>query len=116
MHSERISESGTAAKQRLERMLAETVTRENASALLELRDIEDELQILMRLFADQYPVIERMRDGCPAGSVQGRKFLDEALTKVTGYQKLVKDMMQNAKETRDDVSPQTVPSTPSDIC
>lgn len=54
--------SSIRAKHQLEGKIAEKQNRDNTSALLELRDIEDELNTLKTLFTSQMSEIKSMLD------------------------------------------------------
>lgn len=80
----------------------------NTKCLLELRDMEDELQMLRKLFEAQYAVVREMeqveaplfgrftRCGC--------KSLEEASAKIQAYQLQTNDMLERIRTTRKDVS------------
>ncbi|KAK9783602.1 putative DUF676 domain-containing protein [Seiridium cardinale] len=86
---------------------AERENRENTSALLELRDMDDELKTLRNLFSEQTLVIKTMRDLYNKEELReyaqnGRRFLDEALSRLGGYEKQVEDMTTRIAATRTD--------------
>ncbi|KAG6010316.1 hypothetical protein E4U54_008403, partial [Claviceps lovelessii] len=86
---------------------AERENRDNTSALLELRDIEDELQTLLHLFERQSKVIASMhaiyqRPELRHQTVNGRSFLSEALKRLRDYTQQANEMMQRVRATRDD--------------
>ncbi|KAG6002385.1 hypothetical protein E4U21_003145 [Claviceps maximensis] len=86
---------------------AERENRDNTSALLELRDIEDELQTLLHLFERQAKVIVAMhavyhRPELRDQTTNGRSFLDEALKRLGEYAQHTNEMMQRVRATRDD--------------
>ncbi|KAK6080107.1 ankyrin repeat protein [Seiridium cupressi] len=86
---------------------AERENRENTSALLELRDMDDELKTLRSLFSEQTLVIKKMRDLYSKEELReyaqnGRRFLDEALSRIGGYEKQVEDMTTRIAATRTD--------------
>ncbi|KAI1149498.1 hypothetical protein F4825DRAFT_430173 [Nemania diffusa] len=86
---------------------AERQNRENTSAVLELRDMEDELHTLLGLFTEQQGAVRLMRDsyGRPelaALTGCGRAFLDEALRRLEEYEKLAHDMLGRVDATRKD--------------
>ncbi|KAG5979471.1 hypothetical protein E4U55_005144, partial [Claviceps digitariae] len=86
---------------------AERENRDNTSALLELRDIEDELQTLLHLFERQSKVIASMhaiyqRPELRDQTTNGRNFLGEALKRLREYAQQTSEMMQRVHATRDD--------------
>ncbi|KPM40790.1 hypothetical protein AK830_g5750 [Neonectria ditissima] len=86
---------------------AEEDHRDNTSALLELRDIEDELLILLHLFERQSKVIGAMhatysRAEMRERTANGRVFLGEALKKLGEYVHQAQEMMQRVRDTRSD--------------
>ncbi|KAK2616940.1 hypothetical protein QQS21_000029 [Conoideocrella luteorostrata] len=86
---------------------AERENRDNTSALLELRDIEDELQTLIHLFERQSKVILSMhsiynRPELHDQTVNGRAFLSEALKRLREYAQQANEMIQRVRATRDD--------------
>lgn len=92
---------------------AERENRENTSALLELRDMEDELKTLERLFDTQATVLGRMLDiysgdGLKEMTHHGRGYLQEALGKLEEYKSQTADMLDRVLVTRGDVSYQFV--------
>lgn len=96
------------AKHKREGALAEKQNRENTSALLELRDIEDELKTLQRLFGAQKAaindMIERYKSWSSAGSMgNALGFLDQAIRKLDEYLLHTKKMIESVQSTRDDV-------------
>lgn len=97
-------------KQRHRRELeqAERENRENTSALLELRDMEDELNTMKALFEEQKATIEVMKENYEKPELQaftenGRAFLDEALKRLQEYRKQVYDMLERVDSTKKDV-------------
>jgi uncharacterized protein YukE len=81
--------------------------RQNVSALLELRDINDELQTLKKLFEQQEEAVDRMLldfERCGYHDINGCSFLREAKEKLKDYSHRIHDMTESAKSTRDDVS------------
>ncbi|KAI0471504.1 hypothetical protein GGR56DRAFT_681634 [Xylariaceae sp. FL0804] len=103
--------STEAIKRRHARELAraERQNRENTSAVLELRDMEDELNTLRGLFGEQAAAVEKMRESYErepelrrAGTEQGRGFLAEALLRLEEYQKQTHDMLERVDTTRKD--------------
>ena len=86
---------------------AEEENRDNTSALLELRDIEDELLILLHLFERQSKVIGSMhgiytRPEMRDRTTNGRFFLNEALKKLGEYTHQAQEMIQRVRNTRND--------------
>ncbi|EJP65030.1 ankyrin repeat protein [Beauveria bassiana ARSEF 2860] len=95
------------ARHKEEGRRAERENRDNTSALLELRDIGDELVTLLQLFERQSKVISSMhaiyaRAELREHTVNGRIFLDEASKKVTEYIEQVEAMIRRVHDTRDD--------------
>ena len=82
--------------------------RENTSAVLELRDMEDELSTLQRLFETQTTTIKTMR-AFYAGeelkhlTANGRAYLDEALGRLDDYKQQTTEMLRRVDTTRKDV-------------
>ncbi|KAH6658521.1 hypothetical protein BKA67DRAFT_513584 [Truncatella angustata] len=96
-------------KQRHKREIeqAERENRENTSALLELRDMDDELKTLCNLFREQTVVVEKMRDLYGKDDLRehtqnGRRYLDEALSRLADYEKQAEDMVVRIAATRTD--------------
>ncbi|KAF3008321.1 hypothetical protein E8E14_007234 [Neopestalotiopsis sp. 37M] len=97
-------------KQRHKRELeqAERENRENTSAVLELRDMDDELNTLSTLFREQTAVIEKMhslfqdRDELREHTHNGRRYLEEALSRLADYVQQVVDMKDRIAATRTD--------------
>ncbi|KAL7795287.1 hypothetical protein V8C37DRAFT_400781 [Trichoderma ceciliae] len=86
---------------------AEQENRDNTSALLELRDIEDELATLLGLFERQSKVISSMHTGynrpeMRAHTVHGRGFLAEALKRLGEYIHTTEEMIRRVRSTRDE--------------
>jgi len=101
----------TSIKKRHKRELAraERENRENTSALLELRDMEDELGTLQKLFKIQRKTIDDMkkiykRDELRDLTVNGIGYLDEAVKALILYQQQTTDMEKRVETTRKDVS------------
>lgn len=95
------------ARHKEEGRRAERENRDNTSALLELRDIEDELVVLMHLFERQGKVITSMhaiyaRSELRDHTATGRVFLNEALKKVSEYLQQAEEMIRRVRNTRDD--------------
>lgn len=87
---------------------AERENLENTEALMELRDLEDELKSLEKLFDTQDSVIKDMkaifeRESLRESTVNGRMYLEEALKKLSGYKSRTADMLKRANETKNDV-------------
>ncbi|KAF7880581.1 uncharacterized protein EAF02_007427 [Botrytis sinoallii] len=82
----------------------EEQNRENTSALLELRDIEDELNTLKTLFNNQMTEIRIMLDVYEKRELtkNGLIFLRNAEEYLEEYTQHVEKMTENAKNTRDD--------------
>lgn len=86
---------------------AERDNRDNTAALLELRDMEDELQTLLHLFERQSRVVASMhaaysRPELRERAANGRAFLAEALARLREYARQAGDMARRARSTRDD--------------
>ncbi|TGO92257.1 hypothetical protein BPOR_0007g00410 [Botrytis porri] len=96
--------SSIRAKHALEGKIAEEQNRENTSALLELRDIEDELNTLKTLFNSQMSEIRIMSDVYAKRNLttNGLMFLRNAEEYLEEYTQHVEKMTENAKSTRDD--------------
>lgn len=106
-------ENNTAAsiKKRHKREIAraERENRENTSAMLELRDMEDELRTLNKLFDTQHDMITRMSEiysgeGLKEVTEHGRGYLQEALGKLAEYKIQTTEMIDRVGSTRGDVS------------
>jgi hypothetical protein len=81
--------------------------RDNVSALLELRDIGDELGTLKKLFEQQQESLEHMLtyyERCGHGKTNGCLFLHEAQLKLKDYLHQIQQMMDSADRTKNDVS------------
>ncbi|KAI1505797.1 hypothetical protein F5X99DRAFT_217790 [Biscogniauxia marginata] len=96
-------------KQRHRRELekAERENRDNTSAVLELRDMEDELFTLKNLFSEQQDAIKAMKESYEKPELQastecGRGFLKEALGRLEEYQKQAQGMLERVDSTRKD--------------
>ncbi|KAI0452405.1 hypothetical protein F5B21DRAFT_483485 [Xylaria acuta] len=92
-------------KRELER--AERQNRENTSAVLELRDMEDELHTLLILFAEQQDAIKLMKSSYEKSELRastecGREYLNEALRRLEEYEKQANDMLTRVDATRKD--------------
>ncbi|KAG9245954.1 hypothetical protein BJ878DRAFT_499088 [Calycina marina] len=95
------------AKHKREGELAERQNRENTSALLELRDIEDELHTLEELFDVQTKTIRDMienykREDVRSLAANGLLFLLEAEDYLSDYKRHVQRMIDDVKATRED--------------
>lgn len=93
-------------KREIER--AERENRENTSALLELRDMEDELKTLSRLFDTQETLITRMAgiyssEPLKDITLHGQGYLREALIRLVEYKTQTTDMLERVGATRGDV-------------
>ncbi|KAF4120659.1 putative serine esterase (DUF676) [Geosmithia morbida] len=100
-------ESSIRRRHREEGRRAEKENRDNTSALLELRDLEDELQVLLELFERQQVVLSSMLTayGSPAlrdRTVHGRGFIAEAISRVAEYRRRAEDMTQRVRMTREE--------------
>lgn len=81
--------------------------QQNVSALLELRDISDELLTLKKLFEQQQEGIDKMLqhyERCGHGKINGCGFLHEAQLKLKDYLHRIQEMTESAERTRGDVS------------
>lgn len=95
------------ARHRAEGRRAERDNRDSTSALLELRDLEDELQTLGQLFDGQARVLVALdaayaRLELRAQKTGARALLAEALRRVRGYARQADDMERRARATRAD--------------
>lgn len=75
--------------------------------MLELRDIEDELLTLLRLFDRQFRVISSMhklflRSELRDQTVNGRLFLGDAVKKLKEYEQRASKMLERVRSARDD--------------
>lgn len=113
-------EDNTAAsiKKRHKREIAkaERENRENTSAMLELRDMEDELRTLNKLFDTQHDMISRMSEiysseGLKEITEHGQGYLQEALSKLVEYKIQTTEMIDRVGATRGDVSSAIAPPT-----
>jgi len=94
-------------RHKIEGKLSEKQNREDTMAILELRDIHDELQSLRKLFNQQKETIDQMvviylRPECLELSKNGLIILGEALEKLTEYIHQVDSMIRSAERTRKD--------------
>ena len=95
------------ARHKEESRRAEEENRDNTSALLELRDLEDELLVLLHLFERQSKVLSSMhaiyiRPEMRDLTVNGRVFLNEALKRLGDYVHQADEMILRVRSTRDD--------------
>lgn len=100
-------EGSIRARHKEEGRRAEEENRDNTSALLELRDLEDELLVLLQLFDRQYAVLSSMLTAYNSPALHdrthhGRAFINEALRLVGGYKRQTLDMADRVRSTRDD--------------
>jgi hypothetical protein len=96
------------AKHKRESAIAERQNRENTSALLELRDIEDELHTLEELFETQKKAIDLMishyqKEELKTLATNGLVFLKQAEQKLEEYLHHAQKMIEDVKATREDV-------------
>jgi hypothetical protein len=96
-------------RHRRELEIAERENRDNTSALLELRDMEDELATLWRLFESQEATIKQMKalyqgKDLAALTHNGLMYLTEALTRLDEYKQQTTEMLKRVENTRKDVS------------
>lgn len=105
------SESPSAIKKRHRRELerAERENRENTSALLELRDMEDELKTLQKLFEMQDSTVRQMKEIYTSKEFNeitkaGQEHLDEALDYLDDFKQQTAEMLRRVETTRNDVS------------
>ncbi|KAK3342450.1 hypothetical protein B0H65DRAFT_509552 [Neurospora tetraspora] len=86
---------------------AERENRENTSALLELRDMEDELSTLLRLFETQEGVVNQLKEIYNNPSLKeitknGQGYLDKAMEYLTEYKQLTGEMVKRVETTKKD--------------
>lgn len=86
---------------------AERENRENTSAMMELRDMEDELRTLMKLFETQTIMLSRMLEIYEGDSLRdlthnGRGYLGEALERLAEYKTQTTEMIDRVVATRGD--------------
>ncbi|RYP49145.1 hypothetical protein DL768_005079 [Monosporascus sp. mg162] len=86
---------------------AERENREHTSALLELRDMDDELNTMRNLFTEQQTIIQTMKARYDDPELRhltlnGRAFLGEALERLEEYKKQTNDMIDRVETTRKD--------------
>ncbi len=96
-------------KQRHELETAELEHLESISALLELRDMEDELVSLLRLFDTQNTIVCSMLEIYQGDTLKdvthnGRVYLEEALSRLDEYKRQVRETITRVNDTRMDVS------------
>jgi hypothetical protein len=103
-------ESPAAIKKRHRREIerSERENRENTSALLELRDLEDELKTLQKLFDTQESTIRQMRDIYTSKDLNdltknGQEYLNDALEYLDDYKQQTSEMIKRVDTTRKDV-------------
>jgi hypothetical protein len=80
--------------------------KDNISSFMELREIEDDLQKLKRLFEEQSVVIRDMSSiysRLKLYETNGSSYLKEASTKLRDYLYRVEQMMQSAQRSHNDV-------------
>ncbi|PHH58818.1 hypothetical protein CDD81_4356 [Ophiocordyceps australis] len=99
--------SSIRARHQAEGRRAERENRDSTSALLELRDIEDELLTLGHLFDSQTLTLQAMhstyeRPELRSKTARGRGFLTEALGRLRAYTQAANDMLARVRATRDD--------------
>ena len=100
---------GIKERHKREARLSEKQNRDDTSAMLELRDIDDELNTLEKLFKQQAETINQMKDiyhkpNLAHFSGHGLSILNEALEKLKEYTEQVKQMLDGANRTRKDVT------------
>ena len=103
------STSSIKRRHRLELERTERENRENTSALLELRDMEDELLTLARLFEAQEAAIRVMVSIYTTAELReatrnGQGYLHEALHRLDDYKAQTREMIRRVDTTRKDVS------------
>jgi hypothetical protein len=108
-HDDAVRTTNIRAKHKIEGELAEKQNRENTSALLELRDIEDELKTLAKLFEIQTKAIQDMSNHYRSVELRhlthnGLPFLDQAAEKLLEYTSQTEKMIKHVQSTREDVS------------
>ncbi|KAL0934915.1 ankyrin repeat protein [Colletotrichum truncatum] len=94
-------------RHRRELQEAERENRENTSALMELRDMEDELRSIERLFEGQEMVVNNMKsifesDDLKELTQNGVLYLEEALRKLDEYKSQTTEMLKRVDTTRND--------------
>jgi Mg2+ and Co2+ transporter CorA len=107
-HDEHLRAHNIRAKHKREGELAEKQNRENTSALLELRDIEDELHTLEELFDAQRDEILTMiqiykKEDLRDLTANGLLFLNQAEDYLSDYKRHVQRMIDDVRATREDV-------------
>ncbi|KAH8593695.1 hypothetical protein B0O99DRAFT_515442 [Bisporella sp. PMI_857] len=106
-HDEHLRAHNIRAKHKREGELAEKQNRENTSALLELRDIEDELHTLEELFDAQRDEILTMiqiykKEDLRDLTANGLLFLNQAEDYLSDYKRHVQRMIDDVRATRED--------------
>ncbi|KAL2021275.1 hypothetical protein VTK56DRAFT_7354 [Thermocarpiscus australiensis] len=108
-HSDAEGQSPAAIKRRYRREIekSERENRENTSALLELRDLEDELSTLQKLFDMQESTIHQMKDIYTSRELRditgnGQDYLDAALEYLEEYKEQTAEMLKRVDTTRND--------------
>jgi hypothetical protein len=102
-------------RHRLEGRQFQEQIQDNVSAVLELRDIVDELGTLKKLFEQQQESIDHMLsyyERCGHGKTNGCLFLHEAQLKLKDYLHQIHQMMDSANSTKNEVS---IPKSKRDI-
>lgn len=95
-------------KHKREGKLSEKQNRDDTSAMLELRDIYDELHTLQKLFSHQKDTLDQMleiykRPAYAHVSENGQSILRNAQEKLHEYTQQVEEMIESATRTRTDV-------------
>ncbi|KAK3303310.1 uncharacterized protein B0T15DRAFT_560288 [Chaetomium strumarium] len=101
------SPAGIKKRHKREMERSERENRENTSALLELRDLEDELNTLQKLFDTQESTIRQMKDIYTSDTFRdstknGQEYLDEALEYLEDYKQQTAEMRKRVETTRND--------------
>ncbi|KAI0157951.1 hypothetical protein GGR52DRAFT_582787 [Hypoxylon sp. FL1284] len=107
--SDELDNRSETIKERHKRKLqqAERENRENTSAMLELRDMDDELNTMKNLFSEQESTIKQMKECYEKPELRpytenGLGFLEEALKRLQEYQKQVHEMLERVDNTKKD--------------
>lgn len=75
------------------------------TAYLELRDVEDELTTLKKLFSEQKTVVGLMSDKLERRATEAAQgWLRRSLQLLDGYESQVNDMIENCKAAQESVS------------
>lgn len=95
------------ARHKQEGRRSERENRDNTSALLELRDLQDELLVLLNLFERQHTVLTSMLAAYASPqlrdrSMNGRAYLAEGIRRVDEYKRRAEEMDERVRSTRDD--------------